>query len=97
MSLFRPDGSGFILNVSTTSARSTAGQLDANSSSIYIYNESAVPVCIRLGKSAVVATLNDLCLPPGSCQTFNKDLYDYIAAICASGSGILHIQGGSGE
>lgn len=98
MGVFRPDyAAGFILNASTTNTVSTAGQLDVNQQSAYIYNEGPNAVCIRFGKAGVVATVNDLCMPPGSVQTFGKEGSSVIAAICATGTAKLHICGGMGE
>lgn len=98
MGCFCPDyGAGFILNASAVNTVSSAGQLDASQSTVYIYNEGPNAVCIRLGKGSPVATVNDLCIPAGSVQTFGKQGSNAIAAICASGSAKLHICGGRGE
>lgn len=98
MPVFRPDeGQGFIMSVTTASARSTAGQLNVNQSSMYIYNEGPNAACVRWGKGNLVATANDLCIGPNSAQTFGKDGADVIAAICESGTARLHIIGGIGE
>lgn len=83
------------VNIVASSTTASAA-LDVFSSAVRVANTGTVPVFIRFGGSAVVATTGNMPVLPGTVEVFTKGAYDRVAAITASGTATIYFTAGEG-
>lgn len=83
----------YTIAVTTTSA----GQaIDLTSESLRIHNKGPSDVFVKFGVDPVTATNADMHIAPGAIETFSKDGFQYMAAICETGTSTLRVSAGMG-